>query len=141
MIGENHGQVSLEYLLIFTISLIILIAFTMPLVNKCMETTLDVSDSLKIKSDLSKIASAIKTVYGEGQGSKQTVNVYVPQSVKVNFESKYLSCNLKLKDKSNKYIKVPYKSNLESSSLTLKKCKNSVVVEWPAGSENMFVSV
>ena len=119
MIGENHGQVSLEYLLIFTISLIILIAFTMPLVNKSMETTLDVSDSLKIKSDLSKIASAIKTVYGEGQGSKQTVNVYVPQSVKVNFESKYLSCNLKLKDKSNKYIKVPYKSNLESSSLTI----------------------
>ncbi|WP_405308659.1 class III signal peptide-containing protein [Methanobrevibacter sp.] len=141
MIGENHGQVSLEYLLIFTISLIILIAFTMPLVNKSMETTLDVSDSLKIKSDLSKIASAIKTVYGEGQGSKQTVNVYVPQSVKVNFESKYLSCNLKLKDKSNKYIKVPYKSNLESSSLILKKGKNSVVVEWPAGSENMFVSV
>ena len=141
MIGENHGQVSLEYLLIFTISLIILIAFTMPLVNKSMETTLDVSDSLKIKSDLSKIASAIKTVYGEGQGSKQTVNVYVPQSVKVNFESKYLSCNLKLKDKSNKYIKVPYKSNLESSSLTLKKGKNSVVVEWPAGSEKMFVSV
>lgn len=141
MIGENHGQVSLEYLLIFTISLIILIAFTMPLVNKSMETTLDVSDSLKIKSDLSKIASAIKTVYGEGQGSKQTVNVYVPQSIKVNFESNYLSCNLKLKDKSNKYIKVHYKSNLESSSLTLKKGKNSVVIEWPSGSENMFVSV
>ena len=141
MIKDNHGQISLEYMLIFTISLIILIAFTMPLVNKCMETTLDVSDSLKIKSDLSKIASAIKTVYGEGQGSKQTVNVYVPQSVKVNFESKYLSCNLKLKDKSNKYIKVPYKSNLESSSLTLKKGKNSVVVEWPTGDENMFVNV
>lgn len=141
MMKDNRGQVSLEYLLIFTISLIILIAFTMPLVNKSMETTLDVSDSLKIKSDLSKIASAINTVYGEGQGSKQTVNVYATHSVKVNVESNYLYCNLKLKDKSNKYIKVPCKSNLKSCSLTLKKGKNSVVVEWPSGGENMFVDI
>lgn len=141
MIKDNHGQISLEYMLIFTISLIILIVFTMPLVNRSMETTLDVSDSLKIKSDLSKIASSINTVYGEGQGSKQTVNVYVPQSVKVNVENNHLSCNLKLKDKSYKYIKVPYKSNLKSCSITLKKGKNSVVVEWPTGDENMFVNV
>ena len=35
--------------------------------------------SLKIKSDLSKIALAIKTVYGEGQGSKQSVNINLKQ--------------------------------------------------------------
>ncbi len=141
MIKDNSGQVSLEYMLIFVISLIILIVFTMPMVNQSMKTTLDVSDSLKIKSDLSKMASAINTVYGEGQGSRQTVNIYLTHSIKVNIESNYVLCKITLKDKSNKNIKVPCKSNLKSSSITLKKGKNSVVVEWPVGSDNMFVSV
>lgn len=139
MIGDNRGQVSLEYMLIFAILLIVLIVFTMPLVNQSMKTTLDVSDSLEIKSDLSKIDSAIKTVYGEGQGSKQTVNIYLKQSVKVDVGSDFLSCNLKLKDGSSKFIKVSSKSNLKSSSINLKKGENNVVVQWPVGSENMVV--
>lgn len=139
MIKDNRGQVSLEYLLIFAISLIILIAFTMPLVNNSIKTTMDVSDSLKFKSDLSKIAAAINTVYDEGQGSKQTVDIYASQQVKVHISSDGLSCNLNLKDKSNKYIKVPCKSNLKSSSITLKKGKNSIVVEWPVESDVMFI--
>lgn len=50
-----------------------------------------------------------------------------------------LSCNLKLKDGSSKFIKVSSKSNLKSSSINLKKGENNVVVQWPVGSENMVV--
>ncbi|MDO5861016.1 class III signal peptide-containing protein [Methanobrevibacter sp.] len=141
MNGDNRGQISLEYMLIFTISLIVLIVFTMPLVNQGIKTTLDVSDSIKAKSDLSKIALAIKTVYGEGQGSRQTVTINSEQSNKVDVESSYLSCNLKLKDNSYKLIKVSSKSNLKSSSIYLKKGENNVVVEWPVGSEKMLVYI
>ena len=104
-----------------------------------MKTTLDVSDSLKVKSDLSKIALAIETVYGEGQGSKQTVNLYMKESLKVEVGSSYLSCNIKLKDNSNKFIKIPSKSNLKSSSVNLKKGENTVVVEWPVNNEKMLI--
>ena len=62
MIGDNHGQISLEYLLIFTVSLIILLIFTLSLAENSIKDTLDVSDSLDVKSDLSKIANAIKQV-------------------------------------------------------------------------------
>ncbi|MEE1128919.1 MAG: class III signal peptide-containing protein [Methanobrevibacter sp.] len=140
MVKDNSGQVSLEYLLIFAISLIVLIVFTMPLLNQSMKTTMDVSDSLKMKSDLSKIASAIRIVYGEGQGSKQTVNINVVQPVKVNVGGEYISCNLNLNDRSNKYIKVHCKSNLKFSSITLKKGMNSIVVEWPVGKEEMIIN-
>ena len=139
MIKDSHGQVSFEYLLIFTVSLIVLIVFTMPLVNQSMKTTVDVSDSIDVKYDLSKIASAVSTVYGEGQGAKQTVNVQTSNSFKVNVGSSFLYSNLKLEDNKNKMIKFSYNSNLKSSSLYLHKGENIIVVEWPINSENMVI--
>lgn len=139
MIKDNGGQVSFEYLLIFSISLIILIVFTMPLVNQTLVTTFDVSESLDVKDDLSKIALSIKSVYGEGQGSKKTVSIHAVKPFKVDVSGSYLSCNLKLKDNRDKMIKVPCRSNLELSSIYLDKGENSVVVEWPVGSEKMLI--
>ena len=139
MIGDNRGQVSFEYLLIFAVSLIILIVFTMPLVNQSIETALDVSDCIKIKDDMSKIALSISSVYGEGQGSKQTISIHSTKSFKVNVAGSYLSCNIKLKNGKNKLIKVSCKSNLKSSSVHIKKGENTVVVEWPVGSEKMII--
>lgn len=139
MIKERRGQVSFEYLLIFAISLIILIVFTMPLLNQTVETTLDVYDSLEAKSDLSKIASSINVVYGEGQGSKQTVNIHTTKSFKVNIASNCIYSNIKLKDNRNKLIRVPCKSNLESSSINLYDGGNIIVVEWPVNSEKMLI--
>ena len=49
MIGDNHGQISLEYLLIFTVSLIILLIFTLSLAENSIKDTLDVSDKLSVK--------------------------------------------------------------------------------------------
>lgn len=140
MVKDNSGQVSLEYILIFVVSLIILIVFTMPLVNQSISASMDISDSLKIKSDMSKIAVAIKTVYGEGQGSRQIVNIYSSHPFEVNVENDYLYCDIHLKDRSNKHIEVPSKSNLESTAISLKKGSNVVTVEWPVGGENMLIS-
>ena len=75
MVRDNGGQVALEYLLIFAVSLILLIVFTMPMVQLAIADTMDVSDTLNAKSDMSKIAQAVEEVYGQGQGSKQTVRI------------------------------------------------------------------
>ena len=117
----------------------ILIVFTMPLVNQSIETTLDVSDSIKIKDDLSKIALSVNSVYGEGQGSKKTVSIHSTKAFKVNIASSYLSCNIKLKNDKNKLIKVSCKSNLKESSIYIKKGENTVVVQWPIDSEKMII--
>ena len=139
MIKDSKGQVSLEYLLIFAISLIILIVFTLPLMENAMQTTLDVSDSLQVKSDLSKVSSAIMQVYGQGQGAKQTVKVNLNKPLVVNIKNNGISSKITLKDKSKKVIGVKCKSNLKTQSLSLKKGINVIVVEWPVGSENMGV--
>ena len=139
MMLDDRGQVSLEYILIFAVSLIILIAFTMPFLNETMSDTFDVSDSLKTKVDLSKIADAIKQVYGEGEGSKQTVSIDVYKPVKIDISNNQISSKIKLNNNQYKVEKINVHSKLKTDTFKLKKGKNSFVVEWPVGNENMIL--
>jgi uncharacterized protein (UPF0333 family) len=139
MMRDNRGQVSLEYLLIFAISMILLIAFTLPLTDFTIQTTLDVSDSLDMKSDLSKLSQAIQTVYGQGQGSRQIVNIVSQAPSKIDVTDSHVSCNLKLKDGSRKLVKVTSKSNLAKTTIPISEGTNTIVVEWPVGSETMNI--
>lgn len=137
MIKDNKGQISLEYLLIFAVSLIILIAFTLPLLEFALEKTMDVSNSINAKSELSKLSNAISQVYGEGHGSKQTIYLNLDKSVNVKITPSYISATVKLSDGKNKQIKLNHNSNLDSGSLFLDKGENKVIVEWPVDSEKM----
>lgn len=139
MMLDDRGQVSLEYILIFAVSLIILIAFTMPFLNETMSDTFDVSDSLKTKVDLSKIADAIKQVYGEGEGSKQTVSFDVYKPVKIDVSNNQISSKIKLNNNQYKVEKINVHSKLKTGTFKLNKGKNSLVVEWPVGNENMIL--
>ena len=137
--GDDRGQVALEYLLIFAISMILLIVFTLPLAEKSVENTLDVSDALEAKSNLARIAQAVMEVYGQGQASRQSVDVISKQPIKVNVNENHVSSNLKLKDGTSKLVEVDCNSNIEKTSISLGKGKNTIVVEWPEGSENMEI--
>lgn len=138
MLNDDKGQISMEYLLIFTISLIILLVFTLPLVEYTIQSGLDVSDSLKVKSDLQKITSSVKQVYSEGQGSKQTVIIDSSRNINVKINKNRIYTDIKLSDGKNKRISIDCASNLEYESLTLKKGVNTFVVEWPVGG-NMVI--
>ncbi|WP_432645389.1 class III signal peptide-containing protein [Methanobrevibacter sp.] len=139
MIKENGGQISLEYMMIFTISLIILIVFTLPLAENSIKDTLDISDSLNVKSDLSKISNAIRQVYGEGQGSKQTIKIESKNRIKINIEDSYISTSFKLKSNSKKDIKNYVTSNIQKTSISLDDRENIIVVDWPMNSKNMLI--
>ena len=136
---DKKGQVSLEYLLIFSVSLIILIVFTMPLLEQSLDNTFDVSDSIKAKADLSKMAQAIKEVYGDGQGSKQTVYLDIVKPVRIDITGSYVSSKIKLKNSQQKVIKVNVISKLKTKSFKLSKGNKILVVEWPETSENMII--
>lgn len=139
MIKDKGGQISLEYLLIFSVSFIILIAFTLPLLEESMSYTFDVSDSIKTKSDLSKISNAIKQVYGEGQGSKKTVSLEIDKPIKINIYSSHVSSKIKLKNNQYKEISVNAKSNLKATSFKVSKGEKIFIVEWPENSQNMII--
>lgn len=137
--NDESGQISLEYLLIFAVSLLILIVFTLPLAEQSIQNTLDVSESMDMKSDLSKLSQAIESVYGQGQGSRQSVDIISKESCTLAIGSSYATCNIKLNDNSNKVIKVKYNSNLDKASLHVTKGTNTIIVDWPSDSENMKI--
>ena len=141
MMKDSKGQISLEYLLIFSVSLILLIIFTLPLSQYAIEGTLDVYDTLEIKSDMSKISQAVEKVYGQGQGSKQTLSIESSRDLKITIAENYISSTVKLKDSTTKTEKIYYKSTLKKSNLYIDKGVNSIVVEWLANSENMQIYV
>ena len=136
---EDRGQVSLEYILIFAISLILLIVFTIPLTQQSVEDVLDVSDAIDCKSGLAEIARCISQVYGEGQGSRHTADITCQKAVKVNVDENHVSARLKLADGTYKLVEADCKSNLARTSLNLHRGENMVVVEWPVGSEKMEI--
>ncbi|MBR5504367.1 MAG: class III signal peptide-containing protein [Methanobrevibacter sp.] len=136
---DSKGQVSLEYLLIFSVSLLILIVFTLPFLEESMDYTFDASDSIKAKADLSKIAHAIKEVYGQGQGSKQTVYLDVDKSVRIDIRDNHISSKIKLKNNNQKEIKIDVNSKLKSKTFKLSKGKKTFVIEWPEDSQNMVI--
>ena len=131
---------SLEYLLIFALSLIILVAFTMPFLVQSMDMSFDVSSSIGAKSDLSRMAHAIKQVYGEGQGSKQTITIDADVPVKIDVANNHVSSKIKLKNGDNKVVKMNVKSTLKTNSFKLNKGMHTFVIEWPVGSKNMIIS-
>lgn len=139
MSKESGAQISLEYMLIFSISLVILIVFTLPLAENSIKNTLDVSDSLNVKSDLSKIANAIKQVYGEGQGSRQTIKIESNKKLKINIANSHVSTSFKLKSNSKKDIKEYVMSNIGKTTISLNKGENIIIVEWPINSKNMLI--
>jgi uncharacterized protein (UPF0333 family) len=139
MIKDNRGQISLEYMLIFAISLILLMVFTLPMAELTVKNTMDVSDALEVKSDLLELSHAIKQVYSQGQGSKQTVYIDAPSDIKISVSDSSVSCSLKLKDKTKKLIKVSQDSNLEKTSISIDRGHNTLVVEWPENHENMQI--
>ena len=88
---DNRAQISLEYILIFAISLLVLMIFTLPLAEDSIKITVDVSDSLNARYCMSNIAQAIKEVYGEGQGSKRTLDIDSDKQIRVSVSDSYIS--------------------------------------------------
>jgi len=88
---------------------------------------------------LSKIADAIKQVYGEGEGSKQTVSIDVYKPVKIDVSNNQISSKIKLNNNQYKVEKINVHSKLKTGTFKLNKGKNSLVVEWPVGNENMIL--
>ena len=79
MIKEDKGQVSLEYLLIFAVSIILLIAFTLPLAEIGLEKTLDVSNTMNAKGELSKLSNAVRFTVKVRDQSRQFIWTWISQ--------------------------------------------------------------
>lgn len=128
---DMKGQLSLEYLLIFFVFLIIFSTITIPFLYSSVETTNDLTDSVKVKSLLTEVQKNVKVIYALDFDSKRTISVYVPKDMVVYFTTRngknYLYTTLSLSDSSKKRIelempcKVTFNNNSNHYYSSLKK--------------------
>ena len=107
---DNMGQVALEYLLIFFVSVIILSAISLPLISESMDNSRDISKSVEAKDTLLSISNSINYVYYAGYGSKRTVGVHIPLNMQLSYRYKnnnhFIYTSIKLSDNSTKLIEI-----------------------------------
>lgn len=135
----------MEFLLISFLAILILVSISLPIANLGLDLFFDSSNSLEIKSEISKIANGIDSVYSNGIGSKRTIAIEVPKDVNVRF-SKDLNSEIGLatvdhvlSDGSLKKVEVNYKYSDLNYELQLKKGFNSVIIEWPMNNSEIIV--
>ena len=78
--GSNKGQAAIEYMMIISISLILLI----PLFSLVNSYTARGKDELKIRAledSVDSLSEAVDMVYFQGYPAKMSVSFYIPESV------------------------------------------------------------
>lgn len=130
MIKDKKGQLSLEFILIFAISLIILTIFTIPLSEIAIGNTLEIADIANTKSDITKIANWISEVYSQGQGSKKTINIDSNRSYILKISPKSISTTLTLENGDTKTIKSSHNYNNINTNINIEKGKNKIIINW-----------
>ena len=147
--NDEVGQLSLEFLLTSLIAILIFITISLPFASMAIDSTFDISDSLNIKSEISKINQGINEVYSNGAGSKRVVYIDCPKSIDINFYKNigqnlggYSIAYITLSDESIKTITVLNNAdNLEGSIHLNKKINTPLIIEWPLDSPNINVRV
>lgn len=112
----------------------------MPLAEYTIKSTLDISDSSKLKVDLSKIASGINEVNSEGINSKRTIYINSPQNLEVKITKGILKADLNLHDGTQKTITESLNFDY-NNTFNLIKGENKIVIEWPVNSTGIIIRI
>lgn len=141
MIKDNKGQLSIEYLLIVFISILILIAITLPTLEFGISNYMDMTNILKIKSEAVKITEAVNNIYYNGIGSRKTVTVDVPKDTTLHLDSKNAYFDYMLSDGDMKRVYLNNKCPDLINTLELSKGTNKIVVEWSINSDRIEITL
>ena len=85
---DSRAQVSLEYLLIFLISLSILSMFSIPLIEDTVSDVNDIKKSMDIKNTLIELSNNVNLVHASGYGSKKTISMNIPCNMNIYYKTK-----------------------------------------------------
>lgn len=136
---DEQGQLSLELILIFAISIIVLTIFTLPLSELAIGNTLEVFEVINTKSNLYEIANGINEVYSQGQGAKKTITINSDNSYLIKISPNSLTTTLTLENGDKKNLKVNHEYNNLNLIINIEKGKNRIIINWDENSDYLTV--
>lgn len=139
MIKEDKGQMSVELLFLFALSIIILIVFTIPIGEVAISNTMDVVNTFNTELGIKQIANGIDKVYSQGIGAKQVITVELNKDTTVIIKSKSISTEIALNDGKVKKLSENHKAEKVFSTLNLVKGVNKISISWDEDSNNINI--
>ncbi|MBI5680741.1 MAG: class III signal peptide-containing protein [Methanobacterium sp.] len=137
---DNRGQISAEYLLLIVVILIVLTSVTLPLVGTAINNSNDISWSSDAKIAVQTIANAVNIVYANGPGSKQTNDVYIPQTMALTNAGNSVVLTVTLSDGSTKTITGNTGYALSATNIPLSRGWHTIQVYWPQGTNAITIT-
>ena len=90
----QKGQAIIEFIFLILIIVVYLVSVTMPLVKDTQNIIQDTENMTRANNECQKIVNSIKEINLFGEGSRQTLNIFIPNNTiigcadnKINFET------------------------------------------------------
>lgn len=136
---DNKGQLSVEVLFLFAISIVVLIVFTIPLGHLAISNTLDIVNVLNAEAEINQLANGVDMVYCQGAGAKRVETIELNKDLTVFVKPKYLSGDIVFGDGNIKRISENHKATNVFSNLYLSRGINKVLISWEEDSSNIIM--
>lgn len=134
---DSKGQISAEYLLLIAVVLVIISAVTIPLIDKSISASNDVSNVADAKKTVTEIANAVNIVYANGPGAKRTLSIYSTQNMALQASTGVITLNSTPKPVNST---VSFPVTIVGGTLT-KNTWYTSTVKWTPGSSTITVTM
>lgn len=132
-----RGQSAIEYLLIFSVVLVIFAVITLgEMVNPTAEAGKDTLYLSQARSAADAIAGAVNSVYANGQGATKSVGFSIDQSWGLQLTENQLTISLEISDGTQNVessLRYGFNDNLQNLSTGT----YTVIAEWSGAQENI----
>ncbi|MDR0912651.1 MAG: hypothetical protein LBM96_08665 [Methanobrevibacter sp.] len=137
-------------MLIVLISLILLITITLPIVSIAIDYSMDSSNIIETKSEVSKLINAVDMVYSRSGGSKELVVLNLPKATTLSFSNSsksqsasnqmdmgLASFSYMFSDGNEKTVEIDINAKNINTKLYLNEGLNKVIVYMDDNSKNI----
>lgn len=132
-----RGQSAIEYLLIFSVVLVIFAMITLgEMVSPTEEAGRDTLYLSQARSAADAIAGAVNSVYANGQGATKSVGFSIDQSWGLQLTENHLTISLEISD-GTQNVKSSLRYGFNDNLQNLSTGTYTVIAEWSGGQENI----
>ncbi|OED29857.1 hypothetical protein [Methanosphaera sp. WGK6] len=107
---DKYGQIAVEYLLIFIISMIILSIISIPLCIDEIDDISDIKNTVEVKNTLIELSNNVRMIYSSDYGSSKVISIKCPVDMKIYYRlvsgNHYLYSYVDLSDDETKEVRV-----------------------------------
>ncbi len=107
---NQRGQIAIEYLLIFFVSIIILSVITLPTITQEVDNSNDIRTTLEVEQMLLDVSNSVRLVQSSDYDSQRTISVNCPCYIRIYYgmigKRHYIYAYVNLSDNTQKEVMV-----------------------------------